>query len=33
MGSFRGVYPRKTTKWRSGDYWNYSVDHLGKYDL
>lgn len=35
MGSFRGVYPRKTTKWRAelGDYWNYNIDHLGKYDL
>ena len=35
MGSFRGVYPRKTTEWRAelGDYWNYNIDHLGKYDL
>ena len=35
MGSFRGVYPRKMTPWRAdlGDYWNYNIDHLGKYDI
>jgi hypothetical protein len=35
MGSFRGVYPRKCTEARNlrGDYWKYSLDDIGKYDV
>ena len=36
MGNFRGVYPRKLAPWKAQSgvsYWNYNIDHLGKYDL
>ena len=36
MGNFRGVAPRKMTKWREEQgpsYWNYNIDHLGQYDI
>ena len=36
MGNFRGVYPRKLAPWKEQSnvsYWNYNIDHLGKYDL
>jgi pimeloyl-ACP methyl ester carboxylesterase len=32
LGNYRGVYPRKT-KYDKADYWNYSVDHIAKYDI
>ena len=36
MGNFRGVYPRRLASWKAQSgvsYWNYNIDHLGKYDL
>lgn len=32
LGNYRGVYPRKT-KEPVEDYWDYSIDHLAKYDI
>ena len=35
LGNCRGIYPRKVAAWRdkSLSYWNYSIDHLAKYDI
>lgn len=36
MGNYRGVYPRKVAPGFHGpdfDYWDYSIDHIAKYDI
>jgi pimeloyl-ACP methyl ester carboxylesterase len=38
MGQYRGVYPRKLAQWKEkrdgySSYWDYSIDHIAKYDI
>jgi len=34
FGNFRGLFPRKMIEGKDqSKYWDYSIDHLGKYDL
>ena len=35
LGNYRGVYPRKLSPKaeKNKNYWNYSIDHIAKYDI